>query len=196
MGILFSFDLYVISALMACESVLLLMILRDTSSLSRILQHSPPGFDGDESDVLPEMPEFRAALLDSDGYVSKRDLVGRPSLILFLSLREEWDIALTNLCTIVGAMWEKTDGNLFLACEGQENECRDVQDRCRLKDVYGDDVVMLVDSDSQLREQFRIARPLAAIMFDELGRVLKSGFLLERKERHIDTAPTSHVEQL
>ena len=78
-------------------------------------------------------------------------------------------------------MWNKIDGCLYIICDGKENDCRLIQKQCQLKETYVDQVMMIVDSDSTLREQFHVEKPVSAIVFDELGWVQKSGHLLPKQ---------------
>ena len=191
-----SASLYALAVLVACESVLLLMILRQTLSLARILKPSPTAFRDDDINMLRRMPDFRAPLLDSERHISNKDLIGAKSLILFLSLRQEWGMTFSRLDTVIRGMWEAIDGCLYLACEGSESDCRDIQEQFRLKQRYADDIAMIVDSRGELKEQFHVTSPLSAIMFDELGRVLKSGYLLGMEGLQTDAGRGPRPERL
>jgi hypothetical protein len=157
-------------ALVTLQAMVLLEVLRRVSRLKRDIFDSMPAVVRDErlKSGTPA-PDFAVRELASGKTVRPGDLVGEPSLLLFLDperVRERFsDRWLRNTLAGLGA---KAEGKLYLVCD-------DSAAIGRLTRGYSLELPVLLDDNGELRQKFRITARPTAVMLDEAVRVKMYG---------------------
>jgi hypothetical protein len=123
------------------------------------------------------MPAFSGSVLDSPDPITDRDLYGRRVVLLFVMSADVLSIPAAIFARIVYALWSAADGTLCMICVGTEQECRDVDAYCRLRESYENRLTLIVDPDAQIFGRFRIPSAPSALLYDETGLSRKIGRL-------------------
>lgn len=176
MGTLQDMGYVVLCCAVALESIALRSILQETLWLKG-LSCSPEDESETDATRTTEIPRFHARILDSPNAVTDDDIRGRDALLLFFNAPGALALRPEVFQGTVYALWGKTDECLYIVCEGSEDECRLLRDRHRLRESYGESIKILLDDSSDLTALFGVTATPSAIMFDEDGRVRKTGQL-------------------
>ncbi|HYO12042.1 MAG TPA: hypothetical protein VE685_02485 [Thermoanaerobaculia bacterium] len=167
----------VLWALVAVQTLVLLEVLRRVVRLKREIHESTPAVVKEERLAGGTIVDFEARELTNGGVVRTGDLRGRPSVLLFLSsdlFGPEDETPEWLLDTVVG-LKARSEGHLYIVCEGEAGECSSLGRR------EGFDLPVLHDEDGEVRRRFLVPSTPAAVMLDEEARVIQYG----RPERQI-----------
>jgi hypothetical protein len=164
--------------LMVLQALALREALRRAARLSRLHSESEDSnkqeTSGNSDWHVPSgtrVPEFSAPLLGTDGILTRADLEGRETILLFVSPTDAFSSArhqiYHQLTHAFHSMWETVEGEVYLVCKGSREECE------RLID--GSPARSILDEDGRLFNSFLIDKTPRAVHLDEEARVTRFG---------------------
>jgi hypothetical protein len=178
----------VLCCIVIIESVVLRSLLQEALWLKSLSCTPEVNSQLDATTPASDLPSFQANVLDSAEILTDSDLRGRDSLILFLNAARTLTMRPEIIDGSVYALWGKTDECLYICCEGDEQACRSLSERHHLQERYASTVKVLIDDSGRLTALFGVIRTPSAMIFDEDGRVTKTG-LLETPVANQDRLP-------
>jgi hypothetical protein len=125
---------------------------------------------------IESIPEFNLSLLGTSTRVKSDDLrhVG-PTLLFVNSQMTEWEVSAESVRLSVVA-FRARPGPLYIVCSGNEAQCAELQNTT----LQGlDNLRILVDWDGSVSNTLDVDETPAAFVFDNDGRLTKSGIALE-----------------
>jgi len=174
---LFALSYALLWGLIVLEALLLREILRKTVWLKRLHADLIHRSGEEELEWLrtgTPAPNFTAPLLGTNTSLSMSQLKGHQSILLFVSadapppLYEKLDIA-------IHAMWHKTEGHLYLVCNGTAEGCRQLVSDHQVTQYTGDQLPILIDEGGRISQSFLINSTPQAVELDENIRVKRYG---------------------
>ena len=175
---IFAFTYVLVGVLVVLQALALREALRRAARLSRLYseleerqkREAPAGSEwAVSSETL--VPEFSAPLLGADGIVTRADLEGHETILLFVSPTDAVSPArhrfYHGLSNPFQSMWNLVEGQVFVVCKGSREECE------RL--TLGSPAPRIVDEEGLLFESFLIDRTPRAVHLDEEVRVTRFG---------------------
>lgn len=175
---IFALSYVLLCALMVLQALALLEALRRAARLSRLHSESENRHKQEVSRNSPwrvppgmRVPEFSAPLLGTDRILTRSDLEGRETILLFVAPEDAFSPArhqiYHQLTPAFSSMWATMEGEVYLVCKGSLDECQ------RLVD--GSPARAIQDEDGRLFKSFRIDKTPRAVQLDEEARVTRYG---------------------
>src|SRR5262249_18397980 len=122
------------------------------------------------------VPNFAIPVLGTNHIVNRSKLKGHPTILLFISPKAASDLIYRNLRHGVHWMWHKVQGQLYLVCSGQEEQCRRLVEEYRLMGCSGEALPILLDPKRQVTNRFMIKTLPQALELDDGARVKRYGY--------------------
>jgi hypothetical protein len=175
---IFTLSYVLLCVLIVLEALVLREALRRAARLSRLHPRSeasnkkePSGSSNWHVRSGTRVPEFSAPLLGTDGILTRADLEGRETILLFVSPTDAFSLArhqiYHQLSHVFHSMWQAVEGEVYLVCKGNRQECE------RLID--GSPARSILDEDGRLFNSFLIDKTPRAVHLDEEARVTRFG---------------------
>lgn len=175
---IFALSYILLCALLVLQALALNKALRRAARLSRLFSESENRHKREVSRNSPwrvspgmRVPEFSAPLLGTDRILTRSDLEGRETILLFVSPEDAFSSArhqtYHQLSPAFSSMWETVEGEVYLVCKGSPEEC------LRLSD--GSPARTILDEDGELFDSFFIDKTPRAVQLDEEARVTRYG---------------------
>jgi hypothetical protein len=175
---IFAFSYVLLCVLVVLQALALREALRRAARLSKLYSEAE---DRQKQEVsaysewaVPagtRVPEFSAPLLGTDGIVTRSDLEGRETILLFVSPADAFSSArhriYHEMTYAFRSMWETVEGEVYLVCKGSREECE------RL--TAGSPARSILDEEGRLFDSFLIDRTPRAVQLDEEARVTRFG---------------------
>jgi hypothetical protein len=121
------------------------------------------------------IPPFSLRVLDSPESMTSTELIGHPSILLFLAVRDFQLPAYATLDVAIQVLRHKVSGYLYIVCHGSEADCRSIIE-WRRRDIGGESAIpVLVDTNASVAEAFRVESTPRGVEIDGSGRILKYG---------------------
>ena len=155
-------------ALAIFQSLVLLALVREVTEMKRRL--SERGTETGDKRHLPlgtKAPDFSTVEIWSGRRMRRRDLLGKKSVLLFLSTNCK---VCENLASEVHGIYHKADGNLFAVCEGEPAEC------ARFFESRGIQMPVLLDAGGEISSKFQVIATPIAVMLDDQARIRSYGY--------------------
>lgn len=172
---IFAFTYVLLGVLVVLQALALREALRRAARLSRLYSESekrevPAGPEWAVSSET-RVPEFSAPLLGADGVVTRADLEGHETILLFVSPTDAVSPArhrfYHGLSKPFQSMSNLVEGKVYVVCKGSREECE------RL--TLGSPAPRIVDEEGLLFDSFLIDRTPRAVHLDEEVRVTRFG---------------------
>lgn len=174
---LFALTYALLWGLVVLEAVLLREILRRTVWFKRLQADFSRRAETQRQDWLrtgTPAPDFTAPLLGTGRHLSASDLRGQQSILLFVSPGVASPLY-DSLSLAIHGMWHKTEGHLYLVCNGSPEACRRFAEEHRVEGFAEDKVPVIVDEGGLIAKSFLIEATPEAVALDEDARVLRYG---------------------
>lgn len=175
---IFAFSYVLLTLLVVLQALALREALRRAARLSRLYPQSEDSQKREASagsgwvvQSGTPVPEFSAPLLGMDGIVTRADLEGRETILLFVSPADAFSSARHHIyhemTHAFHKMWDRVEGEVYLVCKGSREDCERLTADTRAKKI--------LDVDGRLFDSFGIDRTPRAVQLDEEARVSRFG---------------------
>jgi hypothetical protein len=175
---IFGFSYVLLCVLVILQALLLREALRRASKLSRLYseledrkKREPPVNSDWTVQSGTRVPEFSAPLLGTDGVVTRADLEGRETILLFVSPEDAFSPTrhrfYHEMTHAYSSMWEAVEGEVYLVCKGSREECERLTASSHARKI--------LDEDGRLFDSFLIDKTPRAVQLDEEARVTRFG---------------------
>lgn len=175
---IFAFSYVLLSVLVVLEALALRAVLRRAAGLSRLYSEAKARQKREASAESgwavrrgTRVPEFSAPLLGTDSFVTRSDLEGRETILLFVSPSDASSSAGHRIyhesTHAFRTMWKTVDGEVYLVCKGNREDCERLTDGTRARRI--------LDEDGRLFDSFLIDKTPRAVQLDEEARVTRFG---------------------
>lgn len=174
---LFTLSYALLCGLVVIEAVLLREVLRRTVLFKRLHSDFNRSSESEKSKRLPAgspAPDFTAPLLWTNGSLSARQLIGHPSILMFVS-PEGNSVGYKNLEAVIHVKWHETNGHIYLVCSGGEEGCRQLAREHSVKGHAVDTIPVIIDEGGRIAQSFLIDSTPQAVSLDEEGRIDRYG---------------------
>jgi hypothetical protein len=121
-------------------------------------------------------PEFSVPLLGTDRILTRADLEGRETILLFVSPADADLPAYRQINPVLTSMWETVEGELYLVCNGTRDGCE--------RFIGSGPVKAILDEDGQIARSFQVKKTPRAVHLDEETRVVRYGEPVEPQMLH------------
>ncbi len=172
---LFAFSYAILSSLVVLEALLLREALRGTMRLERLLADFGRRDTRQQLPIGMLAPEFSAPVLGTGRTLRTSDLKGRSTILVFVSTAEAESRSYQKLAVGIHALWHKAEGNLYLVCNGAEEECRRFAADHHLGGFGHDEVKVVLDEGARIARSFLITGTPQAVELDYDARVARYG---------------------
>lgn len=174
----FAISYGLLCALLLLQGLVLYVTLRRAARLSRLYSiveererreaaTNPPWL----IPVGTELPEFAAPVLSTNRILTDADLKGHETILVFISPADASSLSgHQNYHLLVPAfisMWERMEGEVYLVCRGNRQDCERLVDGSQAKAI--------LDETGVLFSRFSIDRTPRAVELDEQLRVTRYG---------------------
>ena len=139
----------------------------------------------DKGSVNIESSWFEALKADSGELISTADLVGDESILLFVSVADRDSPLYSQLNTSVAWLRRKSDGHLYVVCNGSLDGCREIGANLQRTDSLEERVPMLIDEEGEISASFAIEQTPSAVMLDKNARIVKRGINRQASAKHV-----------
>ncbi|PWT88613.1 MAG: hypothetical protein C5B54_10370 [Acidobacteria bacterium] len=116
------------------------------------------------------LPEFASPVLGTDRILTQADLLGRETILLFVSPADAASVArhrtYHQIGPAFGSMWEAVEGEVYLVCKENRQDCQR---------FVGSVTKAIWDEDGLLFNSFFIDKTPRAVRLDEEGTVIRYG---------------------
>ena len=164
-------------ALVVLEAMALRKVLREVVWLRRLRRAATDRITrellGDNLPGGTRAPQFVAPIAGTRRVLRTRDLQGRPSALLFLSVAHAGSSLYEDLCPSILGIGHKVKGPLYIVCHGAEEDCLRLV--ARTTGGRAVDAPIVVDADGSITRSFRISSTPTAVLLDEKARVGRYG---------------------
>jgi hypothetical protein len=174
---IFALSYVLLCVLVVIQALVLREALRRAARLSRLYSksedHQKREASADSEWAVPfgtRLPEFSAPLLGADGLVTRADLEGRETILLFVSPADAFFTRhriYHEMTHAFQSMWEAVEGEVYLVCKGSREECERLTDGSRARSI--------LDEEGWLFNSFLIDKTPRAVHLDEEARVTRYG---------------------
>jgi hypothetical protein len=114
-------------------------------------------------------PDFSGLLLGSNMVLSKGDLKGDPSILLFVAPKDSHLLGYQKLSIALHTLWHRVEGRLFVVCAGMEEECRKLAVNLCGDESLERKLPVVIDREARIAINFGVKSTPAAV---ELGEDL------------------------
>src|SRR5262245_45023065 len=156
-------DLFILSyallgGLAVLQAMILKRVLRETLRFRRLYLSRLDKMRRLLLDRLPKgtaAPEFQAPLLTTGELINTSHLKGHDSILLFVDPGASSPFY-SQLPFSMHAFWHKTDGHLYIVCNGREELCRTFVNEHLVEDFAGHKVPVILDEEGAIARYFLI----------------------------------------
>lgn len=170
----FDIGLLVLCALVALQTLALKAILRETMWLARLHIRPEAPADAMEQALGATMPKFSMRVLDSEDFITDRDLRGHFTILLFITRADFLRGNEIEFSSMMAGLLTHAEECLYIVCEGDDTDAHWILDRGRLE-IYGRCVRVLIDDNARFRSSLRITSTPSCVIFDEDGSLKRVG---------------------
>jgi hypothetical protein len=167
--------------LVSFEAMMLRAVLRDTVLIKRVYRDRGHRIINNQLAIGTPAPKFAAPILGARTTVKTTQLKGRTTILLFLSPTETSSPRYQNVAASIHALWHKAQGNLYVVCSGQEQQCRSFVRDYRVKRLEHR-IPVILDSEFRVAKGFLISTTPQAVILDSEARVRRYGHLSSKEE--------------
>jgi hypothetical protein len=160
---IFAISYAALSGLVVFEGLLLREVLRKSAALKVSLQARRRRLQPDRLPGGTRAPDFSAPLLEG-GRFTLSGLEGHESTLMFVNARVGEAARYPHLATALHAMWHRVEGQCYVLCHGNEQECRNFMADAQLS-AYN--MAVVVDEGGEIARSFLIETTPQAVELDE-----------------------------
>ncbi len=174
---LFAFSYVLLWGLIVLQAILLQEVLLKTVKYKRLATSIKRNSSVEEISWLRKgapIPEFTAPLIGTTGFLTKAELKGQRTILLFISTLEDSPLY-HKLSLAIHGMWHKVEGQLYVICRGTAESCRRLVNQHLVAEFSEDQIPVALDSEGQITESFRIRSTPQAVELDADSRVKRYG---------------------
>jgi hypothetical protein len=169
--------------LVILETCVLYELVHRTAQLKRPYKWDHKAGQGAMLPPGTRAPAFSASLITSDQVLTSRDLVGRSTILLFIS-PDEKILPDSDVAFFAHVVWHKSNGNAYLVCCGEADVCQKFS--AQAMDVMEHRIPVLWDHNGQIARQFQITVSPQAVELDREARVVRYGGI-ESEDKALET---------
>jgi hypothetical protein len=165
----FAFSYVFLWALVVLEAIALREVLRSAVKYKRIITDIKRSTTVEEISWLRKgapIPEFQAPLVDAPGFLTKSQLSGQTAILLFISTFADPSVY-EKLSIAIHGMWHKTEGRLYILCNGTARTCRRLVNQHLVQEISEGQIPIALDNGGLIAESFKISGTPEAIELDE-----------------------------
>jgi hypothetical protein len=173
---LFAVSYGILYGLVVLEGLVLREAIRRTVSFKRFYADLGRGGKPELLAVGTSAPEFSAPVAGTAQSLTREDLRGHPSILLFVSPEEASFPNYQKLADGVNALWHKVAGHVYLFCTGGEEACRQFA-RDHHVGQFGENhrIPIVLDEGARIARGLHIGATPQAVELDEDARVKRYG---------------------
>jgi hypothetical protein len=175
-------SLTVLCAVVGLETLALKAILVEARRLDELYRSEDAPGDLLAKYIGVKLPTFSLPVLDSIYFVTERELVGRFTIVLFVTRADVTNLGRDVFLSLVRGLSSQSDECLYLVCECGVDDSRWIRDSSGVQELFGENVKILVDPEAELRKAVGISATPTGIAFDEDGNLLKVGSPVTERE--------------
>jgi hypothetical protein len=181
MNTIFMMSYALLGGLAVLQAIILNWVLRETLRYRRLylsrLDKMKELIRTDALNRLPKgaaVPEFTAPLLSTGELINTTQIKGHDSILLFVA-PDTPSPFYQHLPIVTHALWHKTDGHLYIICNGLEESCRTFVNEHLVEELPVHTVPVILDEEGFITRSFLVKTFPKAVSLDEDLRVLRYG---------------------
>jgi hypothetical protein len=177
---IFTISYGLLCVLVVLETLLLREILRKTVRYKRLFADVAGKVQFIKLSPGTRLSDFRGQLLGTNRKLSISDFLGHTSILLFIN--PESSQSYKSLPAAIHGMWQKSEGHLYLVCNGNEAACRQLVRDNAVSGWAENQVPVVLDPAGKITQQFLIDSTPQAVLLDDEFRVIRYGYPVPQPE--------------
>lgn len=170
--LLFEVSYILLLASLVWEGLMLRNILRETVWFHQLLASHRRPLRLKAGTVAPR---FTARMVGRPVPVDSADLIGWPTVLLFISSDEASSSDYIQLSAAIHAFWHKVDGQLYFVCKGAESTCTQLVRKHLIDGLSHSADHIVLDPHGHIASAFLISTTPQAVLLDGKWQVKQYG---------------------